>query len=65
MTEAIGSAAGIIWHYLAENGVVSASKLAKDTKLDSKVLHRALGWLAKEDKLSFEVKGRSEMISLK
>ncbi len=43
MTDAIGSAAGVIWQYLAENGVVSASKLAKDTKLDSKVLHRALG----------------------
>ncbi|MCX4193077.1 winged helix-turn-helix domain-containing protein [Methylophaga sp. OBS1] len=65
MTDTIGAAAGIIWHYLAENGAVSVSKLAKDTGLESKVLQRALGWLAKEDKLCFELKGRSEMISLK
>lgn len=65
MSDVIGSAAGVIWQYLADNGVVSASKLAKDTKLETKILQRALGWLAKEDKLCFELKGRSEMISLK
>lgn len=65
MRDVIGSAAGVVWQYLAENGAVSASQLAKDTKLETKVLQRALGWLAKEDKLCFELKGRSEMISLK
>ncbi|MTI63279.1 winged helix-turn-helix domain-containing protein [Methylophaga sp.] len=65
MSDVIGSAAGVVWQYLADNGVVSASKLAKDTKLETKILQRALGWLAKEDKLCFELKGRSEMISLK
>jgi len=29
------------------------------------VLQRAIGWLSKEDKLSFEVKGRNELIALK
>jgi DNA-binding transcriptional regulator YhcF (GntR family) len=65
MRDVIGSAAGVIWQYLTDNGVVSVSKLAKDTKLEPKVLQRALGWLAREDKLCFELKGRSEMISLK
>lgn len=65
MTDTIGAAAGVIWHYLAENGAVSVTKLAKDTGLENKILQRALGWLAKEDKLCFEPRGRSEMISLK
>lgn len=65
MTDTIGIAAGVIWQYLEQNGSASATKIGKDTDLDSKALHRAIGWLAKEDKLSFETKGRNEMISLK
>lgn len=65
MGDAIGMAAGVIWEYLETNGSASATKISKDTELDTKVLQRAIGWLAKEDKLSFETKGRNEMISLK
>ncbi|WP_297807961.1 winged helix-turn-helix domain-containing protein [uncultured Methylophaga sp.] len=65
MTDPIGPAAGKIWHYLQQNGTASASRIGKDTELDSKVLQRAIGWLAKEEKLSFENKGRNELISLK
>lgn len=65
MNEAIGSAAGAIWQFLEQNGSASATKIAKSTGLDTKVLHRAIGWLAKEDKLSFETQGRNELISLK
>lgn len=65
MSDAIGPAAGKIWHYLEQHGAASASRISKDTALDSKVLQRAIGWLAKEEKLSFETKGRNELISLK
>jgi hypothetical protein len=65
MTDPIGPAAGKIWHYLQQHGTASASRIGKDTELDSKVLQRAIGWLAKEEKLSFENKGRNELISLK
>jgi predicted regulator of amino acid metabolism with ACT domain len=65
MTDSIGSAAGAVWTYLSESGAVSATKIAKDTGLDAKLVQRAIGWLAKEDKLSFEVKGRNEVIGLK
>jgi predicted ArsR family transcriptional regulator len=65
MNDAIGSAAGLIWHYLEQHGAASATRISKETGLDSKALHRAIGWLAKEDKLSFETKGRNETISLK
>lgn len=65
MSDTIGSAAGAIWKYLEKNGAASATKIGKETGLDTKSLQRAIGWLAKEDKLSFEIKGRNELINLK
>lgn len=65
MSDSIGSAAGVVWNYLDETGPSSITKMAKDTSLDTKVLQRAIGWLAKEDKVSFEVKGRTEVVTLK
>ncbi|MDB2705642.1 winged helix-turn-helix domain-containing protein [Pseudomonadota bacterium] len=61
----IGTAAGTVWTYLEANGVSSATKIAKETGLDAKNVQRALGWLAKEDKLVIKTKGRTETISLK
>jgi predicted transcriptional regulator len=61
----IGSAAGSVWTFLESNGASSATKIAKETGLDAKSVQRALGWLAKEDKLIIETKGRTETISLK
>ncbi|WP_438970958.1 winged helix-turn-helix domain-containing protein [Methylophaga sp.] len=65
MTESIGAAAGRVWQYLEQNGPASATKISKDTGLDTKLLQRAIGWLSKEEKLSFETKGRNEFIGLK
>ena len=65
MSHLIGNAAGTVWKYLNENGESSATKMAKETALDSKLIQRAIGWLAAEGKLAFSQKGRSEVISLK
>ena len=65
MANVIGNAAGVLWKYLDKNGASTATKISKETKLDSKSIQRAIGWLAKEDKLSIEIKGRTETISLK
>ena len=65
MNDTIGSAAGMVWQYLNENGAASASRIASETGLDSKQLQRAIGWLAKEDKLLFDTSGRYEIISLR
>jgi len=61
----IGTAAGTVWTYLDTNGTSSATKIAKETGLDAKSVQRAIGWLAKEDKLLILTKGRTETISLK
>ena len=65
MTDSIGKNAGILWEYLYKNGPTAVSKVSKETTLDTKSLQRAIGWLAKEDKVHSEMKGRTEIISLK
>lgn len=51
-TERIGSNAGLIWAAL-ENGEMEVKSLKKATKLTEKDLNFALGWLAREGKVSF------------
>lgn len=65
MQRTIGDAAGKIWKYLKTNGQTSTTKLAIECELDNKMVQRAIGWLAREDKLTSIQKGRSEFISLK
>lgn len=65
MSDLIGSAAGTVWKYLNLEGETSVSKLGKATSLDTKTLQRAIGWLAKEGKLTITLKGRTEMVALK
>lgn len=65
MSDLVGNAAGILWNYLNVEGETSVNKLIKATGLDSKTIQRAIGWLAKEDKLTIALKGRTEMVALK
>lgn len=65
MSNTIGDAAGKIWQYLETNGPSSATKIEKETDISKNDVQRAIGWLAKEDKLLIEAKGRVETISLK
>ena len=52
LTERLGSNAGLIWAAL-ENGEMEVKSLKKATKLTEKDLNLALGWLAREGKVSF------------
>lgn len=65
MSEEIGLAAGEIWRYLDQTGECKVSALTKSLSIKEKVLQRALGWLDKEDKISFSTEGRAEVVSLK
>jgi hypothetical protein len=57
MTEKIGANAGLVWAAL-QNGDLNVKAVKKATKLAEKDLNLALGWLAREGKLSFtEVEG--------
>ena len=65
MIEAIGEAAGKIWQFLDKNGEASVNKITTETGLGKNDVQRAIGWLAKEDKLNIQVNGRVETLSLK
>jgi len=65
MSNTIGEAAGIVWKYLDTNGPSSVNKITTETGISKNDVQRAIGWLSKEDKLSIEMVGRAETLSLK
>ena len=52
ITTKIGENAGLIWNAL-QSGALTLKALKKATKLKNDELYLALGWLAREDKVSF------------
>ncbi len=66
MQETIGQAAGQIWHLLANNSEpVNITDIPKKTTLTAQVAYPGLGWLACEQKVVYQQKGRSILVSLK
>ncbi len=63
MTEKIGTNAGLIWNALS-NGSLEVKALKKATKLTDKDLFAALGWLAREGKVSFEENEKDLFVNL-
>ena len=58
LKEKAGETAGKIWNALNESEGLTAKQLKKATKLNEKDLNLALGWLARESKVTFsEVEG--------
>ncbi len=58
MKEKIGANAGVVWNALAGKGTKGLKEVKKETKLAEKDLYAALGWLAREEKVSFsEIEG--------
>ncbi len=56
----IGDTAGIIWNELKENGPRTLTQLAKEIDAPRDVIMQAVGWLAREDKLSIEEDARGK-----
>ncbi len=63
MIEKIGTNAGLIWNALS-NGSLEVKALKKATKLTDKDLYAALGWLAREGKVSFEENEKDLLVNL-
>jgi winged helix-turn-helix protein DUF2582 len=61
----IGHTAGVVWHYLEKAKEATAERITKDTKVSTEMVHQALGWLAREDKIQFTPQGKYVKISLK
>jgi hypothetical protein len=60
----IGETAGVVWQTLNENGPMSVTKLVKAMSLPRDTVMQAIGWLAREGKLTIEG-DRTRMISLR
>ena len=60
----IGDAAGAVWRLLDEQGPTSTAKIVRETGLPRDVVMQALGWLAREDKISID-ESRTKVVSLR
>jgi hypothetical protein len=58
--EQIGDAAGLVWHHLNDNGPRTLAQLAKEIDAPRDVIMQAIGWLAREDKVTIEEEARGK-----
>lgn len=66
MEQSIGSSAGQIYNYLADNkGQATMTKIKKDLDLKGNFAELGLGWLAREDKIELAKSGSSLKIKLR
>ena len=63
MIQKIGENAGQVWGAL-ENGAQGIKALKKATKLKNEEFYLALGWLAREGKLTFTVEEADTIVAL-
>jgi hypothetical protein len=64
MKAVIGQTAGEVWKTLSENEELSVARLPKILKSKPLIIHLALGWLVREDKIVCRPKGNTIMVSL-
>ena len=64
MKEEIGETAGKIWEILKKKGEVNVAQLPRLLNEKSAIVHQGLGWLAREDKVDYQVKAGKTFVSL-
>ena len=65
MNDTIVSAVAKVWKHLNDHGAASFNELRRKTGLSTDLVNRAIGWLAREDKLCFETANGPEQIRLR
>jgi len=65
MAQTIGEAAGKVWHCLEGNGALKVTDLPRKCGVSKDMVQRAIGWLAREDKIIIEAGARGESVALK
>ena len=64
MKDKIIEAAGKTWKALGENGETAIPEITKIIKEKEEIALQAIGWLAREDKISYAIKNNRTFISL-
>jgi len=65
MAAVIGETARKVWAYLNKNGEVVTTRLMREVGAPRDMTQRAVGWLAREDKVAIETVDGAERIRLK
>ena len=65
MEAEIGETAGKVWQFLSERGEVTTARLIREVGGPRDLVQRAIGWLAREDKVKFEDNTGAEKVSLR
>lgn len=60
----IGEVAGQVWHNLSRTESTSFTQLTKQVDAPRDLVMQAIGWLAREGKISITENGRSRSVSL-
>ncbi len=60
----IGEVAGLVWQALSEQGPLSLAKLVKAVDQPRDLVMQAIGWLAREGKVTINDEGRNRLVSL-
>jgi len=61
----VGEVAGEVWGLLAESDGQTLAAIKKSIDAPADLVVAAVGWLAREDKLTFTTRGRTVKLSLK
>ena len=66
MNDLIGETAGRLYTVIEDNGgkAIPLDALRRSVGGRTVVFHMAIGWLAREDKLTFSTRGRTAMVAL-
>ncbi len=56
LTEKIGSDAGKVWKTLGRNNEVDISSISRSAKIEKRDCYTALGWLAREGRITAKIK---------
>jgi hypothetical protein len=64
MKDKIGETAGKIWNILREHEEVAISRFPRMVNEKARIVHQALGWLAREDKIAYRAKGNKIYVAL-
>ena len=60
-----GTKAGIVWRALNQHGPTNIGDLVKTTSMSREEVFGAIGWLARENKILVEKRGRAMVFSLR
>lgn len=64
MGNRIGETAGKVWHILNEHGQQELPQLAKLVEERGLLVHAAVGWLAREEKVDVSMNGKKVIVRL-